>query len=165
MKYSVIKPIADKYVELLRPMAKRIEIAGSIRRKCAYCNDIEIIMVRDNSKLFGLKDLVDSWYRIKGDVAGKYCARILPEKVQLDLFFATPDNWGMIYLIRTGSVEFIKGIAWKWAQQGYQSKDGLLHPIIASCCEGELGDPIPLREERDVFEFLKIPWVEPKGRK
>ncbi|GAF93472.1 unnamed protein product, partial [marine sediment metagenome] len=57
MIYEEAKQIADKYVELLRPMAKRIEIAGSIRREKPFVGDIEICMIPDPSKLFDLKPL------------------------------------------------------------------------------------------------------------
>ncbi len=164
MNYTDAKRIADKYVELLRPFVKRIEIGGSVRRECGECNDIEIVAIRDASKIYQFADIVNQWPRIRGRVDGKYTARVLPEGIQLDLFFATPDNWGNLFFIRTGSADYVKRIACEWVRQGYQSKGGMLHPVVDHY-EGTLGDPIPLREEKDVFEFLKIPWVEPRNRR
>ena len=164
MEYKQAKEIADKYVEILRPFSKRIEIAGSIRREKPFCGDIEICMIPDSSKLFDLKSIVDSWGIIKGKVGGKYCARMLPEGIKLDLFFCSIDNWGLNFTIRTGSANWVKNVLAKtWVRNGYRSEGALLRPIVDNC-SGELGDPIPLREEKEVFEFLNLEWIEPKDR-
>ena len=54
MKHAEAKAIAEKYLLQLRPFSRRIEIAGSIRREKPEVKDIEIVMIRDTSKLFGL---------------------------------------------------------------------------------------------------------------
>ncbi|GAG27036.1 unnamed protein product, partial [marine sediment metagenome] len=78
--------------------------------------------------------------------------------------FFTQDNWGLNFTIRTGSAEWVRDVlARKWCRQGFKSKGAILHPVINELDE-TLGDPIPLYEEKEVFEFLGLPWVEPRDR-
>lgn len=156
MKYEEIKPIADKYVCLMRPFCKRIEIAGSVRRKKPECKDIEICIIPYNASIIPLQNTVNKWKKVKGEVTGKYTQRILPEGVKLDLFICNEDNWGLNFAIRTGSAEFShKILARKWCQMGYKSVGAILMKDNKS---------FPLKEEQDVFKFLGLDWVEPENR-
>ena len=163
MPWAEAKAIADRIVEELRPSVQRIEIAGSLRRRTPTVGDIELVIIKDHEQIYRLIKIVDGWTFVKGKATGKYCQRILPEGIKLDLFFATADNWGNIFTIRTGSAEWSHGVLAKtWVRRGFRSVDGLLRPVLAN---GEdLGDPIPMREERDLFDFLGLAWVEPEDR-
>jgi len=161
MKYSKAKRIADSVLQELKPHCERIEIAGSIRRKKEYPNDIEIVAIPKpyDVDLFesGIATVVNKWERVKGTLPCRYTQRILPEGIKLDLFFATYDNWGLIFAIRTGSAEFShQKLATVWVKQGYHSKDGMLH--------NQFGKQLPIREEIDLFNLLGIDWVEPIDR-
>jgi DNA polymerase/3'-5' exonuclease PolX len=160
MEYSKAKKIADSVLQELKPHCERIEIAGSIRRKKANPNDIEIVAIPKpyDVDLFesGIATVVNMWERVKGTLPCKYTQRILPEGIKLDLFFATVENWGLIFAIRTGSAEFShQKLAMEWVRQGYRSKDGMLE---------KFGELYPIREERELFELLGIAWVDPVDR-
>jgi hypothetical protein len=45
--------------------------------------------------------------------------------------------------------------AWRWKKMGYEGKDGMLT---------RFGKPVPLAEERDLFQLLQLPWVQPNDR-
>jgi DNA polymerase/3'-5' exonuclease PolX len=158
--YSKIKPIADRVIELLRPVCERIEIAGSIRRECPECGDIEIVAIPKpyNTGLFesGIATHVNRWRKIKGELPCKYTQRILPEKITLDLFFAEKNNWGLIYAIRTGSADYSYNVlATGWVKNGYKSENGYL----------TRGGRIYFTpEEKDLFEKAGVKWIEPKYR-
>lgn len=164
MEYLAALKIATEIKGQMAPFCERIEIAGSIRRQCQFCNDVEIVAIRKPARLFELSDLIGQWKKIKGTVAGKYTARLHPTGIQIDIFFATPENWGSILAIRTGSARFSKHLAETWVSRGYHSKGGVLYSSHVSCEGQELGDPVYIREEKDLFDLLKIPWVEPKLR-
>ena len=154
------KEIALKTVILLKPHCTRIEIAGSIRREKPEPNDIEIVAIPKPYEvgLFesGIASVVNQWEKVKGELPCKYTQRILPEGIKLDLFFATPENWGLIYAIRTGSAEFShKVLAASWVRCGYKSKNGMLTR------DGEI---YPVREERHLFKMIGVEWVDPKLR-
>ncbi len=157
MKYEDAKKIADKYVNILKPYCSRISVAGSIRRKKPEVKDLEIVCVRGKllEPLFFKK--VNEWQKVKGEPTGKYTQRILPEGIKLDLFMCNEDNWGNIFSVRTGSAEYShKVLACGWVKAGYKSKDGYL-----TDCNGK---KVPLREEKDLFELINIPYIEPEKR-
>jgi len=160
MKFQQAKKIALKTIEQLRPHCERIEIAGSIRREKPEPNDIEIVAIPNlyDIGLFesGIATVVNRWQKVKGELPCKYTQRILPEGIKLDLFFATPENWGLIFAIRTGCAEYShKILATRWVQFGYKSKDGMLT---------RNGKEYPVREEIELFKMLDLEWIEPRLR-
>jgi len=156
MKLSEAKAIADKYVEMLNPFCKRIEIAGSIRREKPEVGDIEIVCIRNTKYLRSFCDAVDSLRKVKGSPIGKYTQRVLPEGIKLDLFMCNKDNWGLIYAIRTGSAEFSHEVlATGWVKAGFNSVDGRLF---------KNGKEVPVYEEEDLFKLIGLTYVHPSKR-
>jgi DNA polymerase/3'-5' exonuclease PolX len=81
---------------------------------------------------------------------------MLPDAIALDLFFATAENWGLIYAIRTGSADYShRVLACGWVRNGYKSAFGMLTRD---------GVAVPVREERDLFRLAGVPWVDPEAR-
>ena len=175
--------IAGQIVEALSPHTERIAIAGSIRRRRPEPHDIEIVAIPKpyDVGLFksGIATVVEDWPKVKGELgpACKYTQRLVPvggllavvrpyhergnalepEKVKLDLFFATPANWGLILAIRTGSAAYShKVLACGWRRRGYVSSGGVL-------CSDLFGER-EIREEEDLFRLLGIPWALPEQR-
>lgn len=163
MIYSEAYKIALQVKEELAPHCYRIEIAGSIRREKPEVKDIEIVAIPKPYQvgLFedGIASVVNRWQKVKGELEYgkcKYTQRILPEGIKLDLFFAEPENWGLILAIRTGSAEYShKVLASGWKKQGYTSVDGYLW-------HGH--DRYNCREEIDLFRRIGVEYVEPKYR-
>ncbi len=153
MIYEEAHKIAVRVVEEMLPYCERIEIGGSLRRKKAEVKDIEIIVISNDRE--GLKKVVDKWMRVKGEVTGKYTQRILPDGIKLDLFFATKENFGNIFLIRTGNWQFSRQMMIKLLQKGLKQKDGYLW-------KGE--EKINCYEEEDIFRLLDTPYIEPEKR-
>ena len=155
MNKEEARRIALKYLNILKPYCTRIEIAGSIRREKPEVKDIEIVAIPGNIESFARE--VNKLQKVKGEPTGKYTQRILPEGISLDLFIANEKNWGLIFAIRTGSVDFShKTLACGWVKKGYHSKDGKLID--------KQGREIVLREERDLFDLIGIPFVKPELR-
>lgn len=155
MELSKAIEIANKVVEKLKPFTERIEIAGSIRRLKSDVGDIEIVAIPKKDRS-GLINIVSKWQKVRGEPTGKYTQRVLPDGIKLDLFFATKDNWGLIFAIRTGSAEYShKVLATNWVKLGYKSIEGMLHKD---------GKPIEIREEIDLFNLLKMDYVKPELR-
>lgn len=76
--------------------------------------------------------------------------------VKLDLFLASEDNWGSIFLYRTGSREFnIAWLQWMKAHTSLQADKGYLW-------HGE--EKIITPTEESVFELLGLNYVEPHER-
>jgi DNA polymerase/3'-5' exonuclease PolX len=152
--------IAERVKAQLAPHCQRIEIAGSIRRRKADVGDIEIVAIPKpyDVGLFasGIATEVEHWTKVRGELPCKYTQRMLPDGIALDLFFATRHNWGLIYAIRTGSADFShRVLACGWVRNGYKSVGGML------TCNG---NPVEVREERDLFYLSGVAWVDPEDR-
>jgi DNA polymerase/3'-5' exonuclease PolX len=146
------------------------KIAGSIRRQKAEIKDIEIVcvplthtvpdglfcnrQVRTKGFVNAMKTIGQ---RIKGSADdGKYCQyQMFALSIKVDVFIVEKSNFGMQFLIRTGPAEFSRKILWQFNNLSYHSKDG--YPT-----KGE--ERLEFEDEQEVFEFLKIPFVEPKNR-
>ncbi len=152
--------IANEIKELLSPHCERISIAGSIRRRKTEVNDIEIVAIPKpyETGLFenGIAKVVNQWEKVKGELPCKYTQRILPHGIKLDLFFAEPGNWGLIYAIRTGPADYShKVLATGWVKRGYKSENGYL---VAN------GKQIMIPEEEDLFTRIGLAYVGPQNR-
>ncbi len=168
MKLAEARTIAERVRSDLAPWCDRIEIAGSIRRRKPEVGDIEIVCIPkvvdagflgDTVRHPGFVTYLARLPRLKGDPAvNKYTQILLPEGVNLDLFTAKPDNWGLIFAIRTGSADYShRVLARGWVRRGYKSADGMLH-------DAETEEAVPVREEADLYRIIGIPWCEPKDR-
>lgn len=154
------KRLADRIVDILKPFCDRIVIAGSIRRECILCNDIEVICSPYHTVREGIGDLfnkseervidigfvkkVNEWNKVKGEPTGRYTQRELPGGVILDLFIPQRHDWGRQVAIRTGSAFFSKvKLAARWSRMGWKgTKDGLRR--TQQCRKGSGGwDVVP----------------------
>lgn len=170
MELKKAEKIAENIKAQLVSYCERIEIGGSIRRQKPDVKDIEIICIPKtiliNDGLFDTKkvrltnfvNIVNQWLRIKGDAEnGKYMQRLHPEAIKIDIFTTTPDNWGIIFAIRTGSAGFShKVLANGWVKKGYHSVNGIL--------EDANKKQYPIKEEMDLFNLIGIDYIEPKNR-
>jgi len=167
MNLSQANHTAVRVLDALAPYCDQIEIGGSIRRERPEPRDIEIVCIpklysadlfgEQKQRMPGFYHTIYQWPGVKGDpVEGKYTQRILPTGIKLDLFIARPENWGLIFAIRTGSADWVKYVlAAGWVAAGYHSYQGILR---------RHGTPIETPTERGLFDLLNIPWTEPKDR-
>lgn len=170
---------AEKLVEQMRPFCETVEIGGSIRRGKSEVKDIEIIAVPRweeewrSSLLPEQVNLLHEWslqrQRIRwikpgtGNIVswqpkaeGKYWRGLIDEQIKLDLFLASPQNFGIIFAIRTGSAEFTTALV------THAKKIGL------PCVEGYItrdGKRLPTPDEQTVFDLLNLEYIEPQFRR
>lgn len=152
--------VANEIKSLLEPHCIRIEIAGSIRRLKPEVKDIEIVCIPKpyETGLFasGIATIINKWQKVKGELPCKYTQRILPQGIKADIFFANPDNWGLIFAVRTGSADYShKVLASNWSRLGYKSINGMLTKDETIT---------PVREEIDLFNLLGLKYIEPQFR-
>jgi len=172
MLLATAQSIADRIIADLAPFCEtgRCVVAGSVRRRKPEVGDIEVVAIprRVTADLFGTVTVVmpefaravDRWPAVKGLPSGKYTQRRLPEGINLDLFMASPDNWGLILAIRTGSARFSHEVlACGWVRQGYHSQDGYLCHVANG-----LGKRVAVPEEADLFRLAGVPWTNPEDR-
>jgi DNA polymerase/3'-5' exonuclease PolX len=153
------RAIAEGVVEKLSPVCSRISIAGSIRREKAIVKDIEIVCIPNDADIMEFFGIINQWQAIKGKATGKYTQRMLPEGIKCDIFIAKPDNWGLQLAIRTGSATYSHLVLAKgWSKRHFKAREGMLTK------RNDSNFIIPIREEQELFDLIKIPYLEPKYR-
>ena len=176
IELSEARGIADKVLNHVKPAMARIEVAGSIRREKPIVGDIELVAIaHDRDKLLQL--LGDVGQTIKPSVPGivpwtpksdsRYIRVRLNEGMNLDLFIANPDNWGGLFLMRTGSASgsdgnafngFVPGIFSRWKKL---SGGGRMTDVMPTMPDGT---QLPIPEEQDFFDLLEMDFVPPVER-
>ncbi len=172
-KYEDVYPRALELVERLLPDCAQIEIAGSLRRKCAGVGDIEIVA----QPLEFLSDMMGGitqdhsldvfpWgkygeLKLNGHKQKKI---ILPDGLGVDLFIVTPPaEWGVILMLRTGSADFSHRLATPKQFGGFlpsflKMKDGAFVHV-------RTGEVQSTPTEREVFKLLGMKFIPPEERK
>lgn len=165
--YNEVIPIAQHIVNELSQFCERMEIAGSLRRQRPLIGDIEIVAIpRYQKDLFGqpktdIDTELDSFLQSKLKPKqltknGRKYKQFQYGRYQVDLFLATPENWGNILAIRTGSSDFSKWLVTSQAgggamPLGIRQQDGFLW---------RGNERIACYEELDFFNALGLPFVE-----
>lgn len=168
--------VAHEVVQHVTPAMQRIEVAGSIRREKPIVGDVELVAIpEDREKLFKL--LSEVGQLIKPGVPGvipwtpkrdaKYVRLRLHQEMNLDLFLATPQNWGGLFLMRTGSATGSDGNSFNGFVPGMFSRfkklsgGGRMTDAMPTMPTGE---QLELREEQDFFDLLEMDFVPPPER-
>lgn len=161
--------LANRIIHLIQPYCDRVEIAGSLRRGKPDVGDIEIVAIPKLTKgLFGDEKVRESksieivlrnaGYRLVKN--GNRFKQIELDECKCDLFFTTPDRWGLIFAIRTGPAEFSHKLVTQRRYGGHLPSD--LFVTDGLIWRG--GEVIPTPEEVDVFRVLGMNYVSPEMR-
>jgi DNA polymerase/3'-5' exonuclease PolX len=173
---SEARKIADEVVRHISPAMDRAEVAGSVRRCKPVVGDIEVVgIVANQEKLLKLLDQLGQ--TIKPGVPGvvpwtpkpgaKYIRVRLVQEMNLDLFCASPNNWGGLFLMRTGSASGIDGNVFNGFVPGIFSRFKKLSGggRMTDCMPTmPTGEQLPLAEETDFFDLLEMDFVPPEER-
>jgi len=184
---DVARRAAERLVTALAPACARIEIAGSIRRGKPQVGDIELVAIPSvvhavQRDLFGevvtvqARDLLgerleelaqlraisrtppDGARPAWGERMRKFWLAAGGQVAQVDLFLATPENWGAIYCIRTGPAAFSQALVTHLKlRTPYRQQDGAL--VVEAT-----GELVPVPEEADYFRLAGVPVIPPAER-
>ncbi len=177
MKLEEIRGLAEKFVKENNNLCVRMEIAGSIRREKAEPKDIEIVAIPKYNvgrNLFGqeisrknvLWKWIESCHRADGAKAGfdiikgsgdcpKYVQLQVHNGPKIDIFFATQENWGWIFFLRTGPKAWNIKAVQILAKKGYSFGDGYIK-------KREIF--IDITTEKAIFKLLRWNWIKPRDR-
>ena len=170
MKLPSAEHLAARIVTELQPYCSRIEIAGSIRRRCAEVNDIDLVVIPSDPS--ALRDRVTRNSTIIQNGPLNLLVR-LPNGFQLDIFIAhagkadlidnTPSNWGSILLCRTGSKEHNIKLTTRAQHLGYKWKtyEGIYTSGGTSSASPQL---LASATEQEIFTALQMDYLEPQNR-
>ncbi|MBA7679358.1 hypothetical protein ES703_87650 [subsurface metagenome] len=154
MELEKAEVIGDTVVKALEPYCDRIVVAGSIRRQKETVRDIDLVLIpRDR---WNLDTVLMRMGKYK--MAGNKITRVEMDSIPLDIYFATPETFATLLLIRTGSVENNIRLASLAKKRGWRLKasgEGLFN---------ERGERIAGDTEKSIFDALGVPWQEPWQR-
>lgn len=178
--------VAAELLVVLGPACERIEVAGSVRRRRPDVGDIELVAVptlvgvpglfEPTGSVNRLWDLVNNLVGRPGEprllathqsdpkMGERYAKLRHPASgLQVDLFTARPETFGLILLIRTGPADYSQWFVVEARRRGFHVKEGELHRGSLGC--GAIAcERIPVPEERHVYAALRMAWVPPEGR-
>lgn len=172
LEHAAALKAAQAFIRLIEDQCERIEIAGSVRRRCKQVGDIEIVCIPKMTKdLLGenLDSLLE--HRLAGLVADGSLSQptkngrrykqfqIADGQIQLDLFIASPERWGVIFAVRTGSAPFSKSLVTRKERGGRLDND-------LTVFEGRVRRGSELLDTPEELDFLALAggWVEPEER-
>jgi DNA polymerase/3'-5' exonuclease PolX len=188
---EVARSVAQDFIDVLSDYCERIQIAGSLRRRKPFLKDVEIIFIPKlraprfedkilRTDLFSEPPAINLAERAIANLleaglitkrpnvngvtawgAKNKLAIHVPSGMPVDLFTATPANFFNYLVCRTGGEQNNIAIAsaaqargWKWNPYG----EGFSRP------KGLAIEVHPISSEREVFDFVGLPYLEPWRR-
>ena len=174
--YADAKKVADDLLVLLGDHFQRLQIAGSLRRKNEFVGDIELVGIPHavlDPNSFWATPILPIWaiislmktFSYKAEKSGeKYIKFVSSHGMNVDLFMCTPETWGCIFMIRTGSAEFTRKMVTNkiyggWCPNHLRFSNGRLLEY-----QGDVLVPLETPEESFVFDELGLAYVPPEQR-
>lgn len=157
----------------------RWHLAGSLRRAKPQVGDVEHVVIpvwREVSDgLFSQTRTVNLWLKHADKLLaeGRIAQHVYPNGTHRwgekyrgiswrgfahEVFLATPDNFGLIYLIRTGPAEYSQRVVTALKANGTPSVDGQVRA-------GDGAEPIPTPDEAAVLALARLPYIPPSERR
>jgi len=160
-----VEPLALKIVSVISPCCVRAEVAGSIRRRKATINDIDIVVQpKPQSWVQVIKEIRREFDAITEKQGEKLVTLYVPFEskqskgyVEVDLYRASEGTWGILLLIRTGSAEHNIYLCNLAIRKGYRLaySRGVLN---------EKGEVVASKTEEEVFQALGLDYIPPEDR-
>lgn len=182
--WAIAADVARELCVALKPVTDRLVVAGSLRRRKALVGDVEIVYVAKTAER--VKDMFDKETVNLADeaIAQLELAGVLERRknvlgsemygaknklmrhrasgVPVDLFAATEANWFNYLVCRTGPAESntricmaAQGRGWKWNFYGCG---------FTKVGGSDAGAVRSMNSEREVFEFVGLPFLVPQER-
>lgn len=179
--------MVGELADLIRPACDRLEVGGSIRRGAPYVKDAELLVIPADERAAGLWDWIDGMVEVGEiekaiyiDKNGRQSSRwgqkyrgILFQGIKVEIFLATPVNWGFQKWLRTGPgdantyimsylifnrapIHFVDGDGW------YSPGNLWQKPKDKWLAEDKVQLNIPA--EDTLFALLGMPYLPPNER-
>ena len=157
---KITKKEMDKHIAFITKVVPDAVVAGSYRRDEKKIGDIDIITMKDISKI--VSKLRENGYivadLIMGDSKYSGICKLQTSYRRLDIIRTTKEEFPFALLYFTG--DFIQNINMRQTakKRGYTlSQNGLKNIKTDKPVKG-------LKTERDIFKFLEMPYKEPHQR-
>lgn len=174
-----LAPLVQKWLAFFKDCTEQRKVAGSWRRGVSMVKDLEFVVVPADETRTRLEANIIQPHRIKwGPRYRQFLADpIHRPDLQIDLFYAYPEAWGLTLAIRTGPHQFSKKLVTPRRHGGYLPANlavnaGRLWRRVDSetQLDGDQGvhwmridsNPYvvqPVESEHELFELLEMPYV------
>ena len=162
MKLEEAAVLADRIVHSIEHLCDKIQVVGSIRRKRPEVHDIDIVLIPQawmwNTIIQRLKtNMLARVVKAGQELATlKIPTGTTSETMQVDIYRARPETWGVLLLIRTGSME----------HNVMMCSRARTLDMMLSAARGVIkgGKVIASRTEKEIFHALRMEYVEPENR-
>lgn len=145
----------------LEPFVDRIEVVGNIRRRKQDINSIDILLAPKGATLFGLMAKIVEMGSGDGMKVSNSKTILLKDElgeIEARIWFTTPDKWPIMLLIKTGGTHSNQRIAKLCEQKKWQFS------VQEGAIYNENGQKLLIKEEKDIYTQLGIPYIEPSWR-
>lgn len=148
----------ERIVEILKQyglhdQCEKLEVCGSYRRGRETCGDIDIVAIPKSLDDFKV------WFsnvQLQKQI-GKIAYYFSIDNVQIDIFLATKENYGIMVMNYTGPAPFNVLIASLCREMGFiYTKQQILNSERKSVSD--------FFDDHDVFRFLNLDYVSPHNR-
>ncbi len=154
MELAQAQKIAAEVVKRLSPYCKKIEVAGSIRRRKPWVKDIDLVLVPSDP--WNLHHAVLGLGQTRA--AGSKIMRVMAGETQIDIYVAGETTWATLVLIRTGSAQNNIRLCSRAKDRGWHlAADG-------SGLFNEKGERIAGDTELSIYQALGLPYQRPEER-
>ncbi len=146
------------------PEVKRVDVLGSLRRKCPTVGDIDIAAASEKSEVV-VKWFVKYPKKTKLVEAGGKKARILVGEYQIDLMVEPPSSYGSLLQHFTGSKQHNIHLREMALEKGLSlSEHGIRKLKVNPPAGGEKLKVKRFKDEKDFYNFLGMEWIAPELR-
>eukprot|EP01129_Flabellula_baltica_P000830 TRINITY_DN10776_c0_g1_i1.p1 TRINITY_DN10776_c0_g1~~TRINITY_DN10776_c0_g1_i1.p1 ORF type:complete len:479 (+),score=110.14 TRINITY_DN10776_c0_g1_i1:464-1900(+) len=156
----------------------KVVITGSYRRGRSECGDIDILMTHKitnivDGVLFKILTLLetlglltDHLTKLKPDISKYMGVAILPNQPnalhrRIDIKIYPKEEWACALFYFTGSGHFNRSVRLWARKQGMSLSE---HALVPRYNDDDKGDPIPLKNEKDIFIALGLDYKTPQER-
>lgn len=167
---SEVEPLAFKILREIEPYCLQAEVAGSLRRRRGVVNDLDLVVLpkpKPTNLLYWrkiikiMRDEFDAITVAQGPKLARFnipfTSKVGRGFVQVDLYRAELDTWGILLLVRTGSKEHNVKLCNLAISKGLRLK------YSVGLIDGS-GRVVAGRSEEEVFAALGLPWIPPAER-
>ncbi len=169
MKLAEAEKYAEQILTCIGPLVSRAAVVGSVRRRRPQVRDIDLVVIPKQLQVgvFNV-DPDSSWNSIYNRLISRLKMKKIkkgPELMTLgfpnvdltvDIYRARPETWGVLLLIRTGSIDHNIKLCSRAKRRGMMlsAKRGLIKD----------GNVVANKEEQDIFQALDMRYIPPERR-
>jgi len=170
LKLAEAEKKAEQILSCIGSLVSRAAVAGSVRRRRPQVHDIDLVVLPKQLQVgvFNV-DPDSSWNSIHNRLSSRLKMKTIKKGAELmtlgfpdvdlpvDIYRATPETWGVLLLIRTGSTQHNIRMCMHAKTLGMMlsAKRGVIKD----------GNVMASKEEQDIFRALDILYVPPERRK